>query len=185
MHFTPEFSSSPLDYFLFLPYHWRSVSTSIWKDPAILLKPQNATGHALSIQSQSNKMHRWEYRTIVQDTTPVLKEQGIPLCNWGPTNSRNYPWRIVLWSEATHPWSSVSTNHCSISGRRCLQMCSIWFMKKNHVCQYRKKAYISTDQRDFKQRERKSHLSSAASKFSWCWTMFQDSFSIPWVSQAA
>lgn len=58
-------------------------------------------------------------------------------------------------------------------------------MKKNHVCQYRKKAYISTDQRDFKQRERKSHLSSAASKFSWCWTMFQDSFSIPWVSQAA
>lgn len=119
--------------------------------------------------------------------TPLLcsKEQGIPLCNWDPTNSRNCHWRIILWSEATHHWSSVSTKHSSISGRRCLQMCPIWFMKKNHVSQYRKKAYISSGQRGLKQRERKSHLSSAVSKFSWCWIMFQNSFSIPWVSQTA
>lgn len=43
-----------------------------------------------------------------------------------------------------------------MSGRRCLQICCIWFMMKNYVSQYTKKAYTSINQKGLKKKREKT-----------------------------
>lgn len=87
---------------------------------AILLKPQNAKGHALSLQPQSNKMHRPEYRTTMEDTTPVFQRAEYSSVQLGPNKLKNLSLKNcpLKWNNSSlilckyktqqHIWQEVS-----------------------------------------------------------------------------